>query len=70
MNQFTKGRSPSNAMFVKKVFAYKEHLNGHIESVHEGKKPFLCNDCGKVFTRKRNLIIHSESIHERKKQME
>ena len=32
------------------AFSEKSKLNGHIESVHEGKKPFKCNDCGTAFS--------------------
>ena len=32
------------------AFSEKSKLNGHIESVHERKKPFKCNDCGTAFS--------------------
>ena len=42
-------------------------MNGHIESVHEGKKSFKCNVCGTVFSEKSYLNGHIESVHDRKK---
>ena len=32
------------------AFSPRSNLNRHIESVHEGKKPFKCNDCGAAFS--------------------
>ena len=40
---------------------------GHIESVHEGKKPFACKICDASFGKKGNLKKHTESVHEGKK---
>jgi uncharacterized Zn-finger protein len=37
------------------VFFEKQYLKAHIESVHEGNKPFKCNFCGAGFSLKRNL---------------
>ena len=42
-------------------------MNDHIESVHEGKKPFKCNECDAAFSVKRSLKMHIESVHEGKK---
>ena len=42
-------------------------MNGHIESVHEGKKSFKCNVCDTAFSEKSYLNGHIESIHDRKK---
>ena len=33
-----------------KVFSQKHDLKGHIESVHEEKKPFQCDVCGARFS--------------------
>ena len=33
------------------AFAEKSKINGQIESVHEEKKPFRCNDCGTAFSK-------------------
>ena len=33
-----------------KEFYQECPLNGHVETVHEEKKPFNCNDCGKAFS--------------------
>ena len=32
-------------------------LKGHIDSIHEGKKPFQCENCKTAFTRKANFQI-------------
>ena len=50
-------------------FSKKRHLNGPIESVHKGKKPFKSNDCDSFF-QKRVLNRHIESVHERKKPLQ
>ena len=42
-------------------------MNGHIESVHEGKKSFKCNVCDTAFSEKSKLNGHIESVHEGKK---
>ena len=51
-------------------FITKQSLKGHIESVHEGKKPFNCKICDKDFTQKGALNIHVARIHEGKKPFE
>ena len=41
-----------------RAFSEKSKLNGHIESVHEGKKPFKCNECDTAFSEKSKLNGH------------
>ena len=48
-------------------FAQKPDLKEHMESIHEGKKPFLCSTCDAIFTQKPDLKEHMELIHEGKK---
>ena len=43
-------------------------MKRHIESVHEGKKPFQCPICPENFARKEHLKIHTASIHDLKEQ--
>ena len=55
-----KEMSPSNDIIVNcndggKELSQERLLNGHIETVHEEKKPFNCNDCGKPFAQRRSL---------------
>ena len=55
-----KEMSPSNEIVVNcndggKEFSQERPLNGHIETVHEEKKPLNCNDCGKAFSQRRSL---------------
>ena len=45
----------------------KSKLNGHIASVHEGKKPFKYNICDVSFTQKGEINGHFASVHEGKK---
>ena len=39
----------------------------HIESGHERKKSFRCNECDSAFTKKGHMIRHVESVHKGKK---
>ena len=63
--QFMNERSLWHVTFIEQV--YSDKLNNHIESNHEGKEPFKCNDCGVGFSLKGNLNRHIESVHEGKK---
>ena len=37
----------------------------HVETVHEGKKPFQCDFCTARFPQKSQLKNHTESVHRR-----
>ena len=50
-----------------KVLDEEQNFKSHIESVHEGKKPYECAIYGKAFNGEQNLISHIESVHKRKK---
>ena len=39
----------------------------HIDTVHEKKKPFLCNSCDASFAARGNLNKHVATVHEKKK---
>ena len=39
----------------------------HVASVHEGKKPFKCENCDKSFFYKSDMNKHVASVHEGKK---
>ena len=41
-------------------------LKRHVESVHEEKKPFMCNICSAIYARNETLKSHKTSVHERK----
>ena len=45
LKQFMTERSHSGVTFATEVLPQKVNLDEHIESVHEGKKPFKCNVC-------------------------
>ena len=58
----------SNSCFIcKKTFLKKSALTVHIETVHDGKKPFKCSLCVSEFSQKGNLNTHIETVHEKKK---
>ena len=58
----------SNSCFIcKKTFLKKSALTVHIETVHDGKKPFKCSLCVSEFSQKGNLKLHIETVHEKKK---
>lgn len=47
------------------VFERRGHLEAHVETVHEGKKPHHCpHGCGKVFGHRSSLNRHIKSAHE------
>ena len=48
-------------------FAKNQHLNAHIASVHEGKKPYQCDICVTSFKTEQKLDEHVLSVHEGKK---
>ena len=43
LDQFMKGRSHLNVIFVMQVLLNNNLWKGHIKTVHEGKKPFKGN---------------------------
>ena len=45
----------------------KDCLKTHVNSVHDGVKPFECIICNEKFTQRQNLKRHTESVHEKKK---
>ena len=48
-------------------FAKKSHLQEHIISVHEKKKPFACHKCDSRFSGNSNLRAHINTVHENKR---
>ena len=48
-------------------FDSNARLKKHIETVHEGKKPFRCDICDTKFAEKSTLNCHIKSIHENPK---
>ena len=48
----------------KEKFEDKISLDAHIETVHDGKKPYSCSICNKQFDRKFNMTSHIRIVHE------
>ena len=51
-------------------FSERNYLVKHIESVHEGIKPFHCDECEYKSARKSDLKKHVMAVHERRKSPE
>jgi ribosomal protein L31 len=49
---------------------FQMHVKQHIESVHEGKKPFRCDICDAKFALKSTLDNHIRTIHENPKHID
>ena len=43
------------------------YVNIHMQVVHEGKKPFMCELCGYATSYPQSLKKHIQTIHEGKK---
>ena len=41
-------------------------MKQHVASVHEGKKPFKCDNCDYSCSQKGNLKTHVQSVHDGK----
>ena len=50
-----------------KSFSFNSHLEIHIATVHEKKKPYKCSECGKRSGTKSNLRAHMKKDHSGKK---
>ena len=45
----------------------KAHMEIHVDSVHERKKPFNCSKCTTSFATKSHLKDHIRFVHERQR---
>ena len=45
-------------------FTRRDHLNRHISSVHEGKKPYECDKCDRKFSQLGDMKKHISVVHE------
>ena len=45
-----------------RVFALRQKYDVHVLA-HEGRKPFVCGECGAGFVHKRSLVEHGERKH-------
>ena len=50
-----------------KSFKKKSGLQVHIQTFHEGKKPYKCSLCEKYFSSKALLSRHFNQVHEKKR---
>ena len=52
---------------VETVHEGKKPLNRHVETIHDGKKPFKCDICNAKFTSNQSMKGHIATIHEGRK---
>ena len=57
-----KERSHFNATFANTLTSQKQHLQTHIESVHQGNR-FNCQTCDSNFSDEMSLIKHIVLVH-------
>ena len=50
-----------------KAFSRAEHLQNHINSVHNGQKDNKCDSCGKSFSQAGHLKTHINTVHNSQK---
>ena len=62
-----KKRSKVDVKCVGKYFNTKNNLTAHVTSVHEGNKPFKCEECDYSCSIKNLMKLHVASVHEGKK---
>ena len=55
--------SSSLRRWAVKMFYQKRKLRHHMKSVHQGEKPFKCNECDLCFSRKDKFKRHIISVH-------
>ena len=51
-------------LWIKFAYTGQSWLKSHVETVHEGKRPFKCKYCEKSFGIKDTLKIHTEAVHD------
>ena len=42
-------------------------METHFKSVHEGKKQYMCSNCGSKFATKRYMLSHISHVHDKNK---
>ena len=60
-------KEPIVCLLCNMTFGKSGSLNRHIQTVHEGIKPYKCDICQATFTQKTTLRDHISCIHEGKK---
>jgi uncharacterized Zn-finger protein len=60
-------KEPIICLLCNMTFGKSGSLNRHIQTVHEGIKPYKCDICQATFTQKTTLRDHISCIHEGKK---
>ena len=57
----------TSVQYVIPILQEKVTFRRHIETVHEGKKPYNCSICDSNFSSKGDLRRHIEAVHKEKK---
>ena len=46
-------------------FSYKQRLETHISSIHEGKKPYECPICNEKYAHRGGMVKHIAAEHKK-----
>ena len=57
----------NNIKLLKDLFNFRQTLKKHVDAVHRGLKPFLCDICCFATATKSSLMSHTAAVHDKLK---